>query len=202
MATPKLDEHTRKYLKEWGAAQMPTGQVVGGDMRPGYYRAFAVLGWIEKRKPWPVVGLQTIALRMNEDKHVGAVSLGLPVSPKTELYVNALLQTFGWDGRVWPYDNDGQWPEKTAEEEQVQGLLRKVNLLSTLTFPSTEQGIPSVRFYVAKSKGVFPIAPLEEINSPPVHLERFRALVEDPSPFHHDRDFDETVARFRPRILA
>lgn len=182
--SPPLDSKTREFLRSWGRHEMPSAQVTGGSVAPGYYRAFAVLGWIEQRNVFPVVGVQTILLRNQEDRNHGALTLGLPVTPKTELYVNALLQSFGWDGRVWPYDNDQAWPEGTADEPQVMGLLKKVGLGSTLAFPpNAERGIPTLRIHIAKRQGVFPLAPFEEIDSPPVHLERFRELVRDHSIF-------------------
>lgn len=185
-----LDPKAREILRSWGPNETPTGQVTGGDIRPGEYRALAILGWIEKKPgDLPRVGIQTVVLRLNEDKHIGAVTIGLPVSPRTELYVNAFLQTLGWDGRVWPYDNDKKWPEGSDDEEQVTGLLKRVGLSSTLTFPSNpDQGAPAVRIHIAKSHGAFAIAPTEEVDSPPVHLERFRALVADHSVFQPEKD--------------
>ncbi len=189
MAKSELDELTRSFLKRWETYEMPTGQVTGGDMKPGFYRILAVLGWIDK-KPGsvPTVGIQTLALRNQEDKHIGAITIGLPVTPRTELYVNAFLQSLGWDGRVWPYDNDNGWPVGTDDEDQLLGLIKRVELSSSLTFgPDPEKGgVPAMRFHVAQSHGAFYVAPFEEINSPPKHLERFRALVADPSVFHQE----------------
>lgn len=175
-----LGPKTPEFMKHWEKWELPCGQVTGGSITPGTYRGIAVLGWLEQRNGVPTVGLQTIVLRNQEDKHVGAVTLGFPVTPKTELYVNALLQTFGWDGRVWPYDDDKKWPDGTTDEDQVMGLIQKVGLSSTLTFaPQEGVGVPTVRLQIPKRSGPFQLPPLEEMNSPPVHLDRFRELVKD-----------------------
>ncbi len=181
-----LDPKTRDFLKSWGPQETPTAQVTNGDLHPGLYRAMATLAIVEKRRPWPVVGLQVLLLRRLEFKVVGSMTIGMPVTPKTELYVNALLQTFGWDGRVWP--DDGGWPTGSSDEEQIQQLMDKAGLISTLTFPSTENGVPLVEMPVAKVSAPFHLAPFEEVNSPPVHLARFRALVNNPPAFRKDTE--------------
>jgi hypothetical protein len=178
-----LDSKAREILRSWTPQEMPSAQVSGGEIRPGSYRAFAAIGWVEHRNGVPTVGLQTFVLR-HDNKHVGALTIGLPVTPRTELYVNALVQSFGWDGRVWPYDNDKGWPEGTDDEAQVLGLLARVNLASSMTFPSVgDKGVPAVRIEIPKSHGPFPLPPSTEVDSPPVHLARLRALIADPSIF-------------------
>jgi len=175
---------THDIFKTWNALEKPVAQVTGGAVRSGVYRTLAVLGWIEKKpNELPKVGIQTIILKTNEDKHVGALTLGLPVTPKTERYINALLQTYGWDGRVWPHDEDGGWPEGSADRDQILGLLDKVNLDATLTFAPGPKGVPAVRMNVTKSRGPFQLSPFDEIDSPPLHLLRFRDLVTDPTIF-------------------
>jgi hypothetical protein len=176
-----VDPKTREFLKSWGPHETPTAQVTDGELHPGIYRAMATTAIVEKRRLWPVVGLQVLLLRRLEFKFVGSMTIGLPVTPKTELYVNALLQTFGWDGRVWP-DEEG-WPTGTPDEQQIQQLLDRAGLISTLTFPSTENGAPLIEMPVAKTSAPFHLAPFEEVNSPPVHLARFRALVHNPPAF-------------------
>lgn len=184
---------THDVFKTWLPIETPIAQVTGGMVRAGTYRTFAVLGWIEKKfGQLPKVGIQTIILHAVHNKHMGALTLGLPVSPKTELYVNALLQTFGWDGRVWPHDEDGGWPEGSNDRDQILGLLDKVNLDATLTFAAGPQGVPAIRMNILKSRESFMLSPFDEINSPPVHLERFRALVADPSIFVPTKPRDGT----------
>jgi len=184
MAKNPIDPEVREFMRTLTPYEAPTAKVTGGKVRPGTYRSLAVLGWIERRKSWPVAGIQTILLRPKEDTHVGAVTIALPITPKTERFVNALLQMYGWDGRAWPHEDDKLWPEGTDDEPQVTALMAKIGLGATLTFPPhPEMGAPSVPLHVPKSNGFFPYAPVSEFNSPPVHLEKLRAFAMDPSPF-------------------
>lgn len=179
------DSLTRAFLKTWGPNEVPTAQITGGSVNPGTYRCMAVLGWVEKRAVWPVVALHTLVLRNVEYKPIATLTIVMPVTPKTELYVNALLQTFGWDGRVWPYDDDKGWPEGTgADEENLKKLLKQTAMSATLCFPSdTKDGAAVINIPIAKASSPFPLAPFQEVDSPPVHLERLRALCKDPSAF-------------------
>ena len=181
----KKDTKTRKFIADWGRREVPTAQVAAGSsIKPGDYRAFAILGWVEKHAGAAIVGLQMVVIQEQPFKNKGILTLGCPITPKTDLYVNALLQTLGWDGRVWPYKDHG-WPEGTDDEAQVVALVNQAKLGCTLTFaPDPEKGmVPMIPVHIAKSKEPFPLAPFEEIDSPPVHLEAFRALIADPSPF-------------------
>lgn len=182
----RMDATTRKFLESWGRRETPTAQVTGNPIKPGKYRAFAILGWVEKKHGAAIVGLQMIVVRETPFENMGTITVGLPVTPKTELYVNALLQTLGWDGRIWPYKDHG-WPEGTSDEEQVVALVQQAELGCTMTFvPDPEQGLPMIPMHIAKAQEPFPLAPFTEIDSPPVHLKAFRELVADPSPFAPD----------------
>lgn len=182
------DATTRELLRAWGPREVPLVQVTGGEIKPGTYRALATLGWIERRGPWAIVGVNMIVLNNNEDKPRGAVTLGLPVTKRTELYVNGFLCRLGWDGRVWPHDDDGGWPEKTDDEASLRDLMKKSNRMgSTLCFPShPERGVPIIKLPILKRSAPFNWAPFEpaELETPPAAvLDRFRKLCEDPSPF-------------------
>lgn len=189
MKMSAMDPKAREILRTWGQNETPTGLVTGGRIPQGEYRVLPILGWVEKKpNDLPRVGIQTIALRMNEDVHVGAITIGLPISERTERHAATLLQTMGWDGRLWPYDNDKKWPEGTTDEDQVNGLLKRLGLSSTMTFPSdSEQGARASRILVTKSNGPFAIAPTEIDEHPPL-LERLRGLVGDPSVFFPEKD--------------
>ena len=179
-----MDEITRQFVNEWGSNEVPTAKVVHGKVRPGPYYVFALLGWLEARRRWPVVGLRLALLQ--DDKNVGAVNMGLPLTPKTERHVCGFLQDLGWDGRVWPHKDHG-WPEGTHDELNVIGLLRTANLGSTLTFVPNENGeIPTVLMDVAKNRVPFLTAPFH--GTVPKHLEALRALASDRTPFTSDWD--------------
>jgi hypothetical protein len=191
MKEPRIDEKTREYMRLWGRGEVPTAQITGGKIEPGTYPALATLGWIERRGPVALVGVHFLMLQRQAHKAMATLSLGMPVTKRTELLVNSFLHYIGWDGRVWPYDADGGWPEKSEEDcAQIEALLAKLypKISSTLTFPSKpELGAKLIELPVLKRTAPYPLAPFEpvpESESPPVeHLDRFRELCQDPSPF-------------------
>lgn len=188
----KTDSKTRKFMERWGRREVPTAQVAGEPIKPGDYGAFALLGWVEAKDGTAIVGLQMAVLKEDPLTNMGLITIGMPVTPKTELHVNALLQSLGWDGRVWPYKDHG-WPEGTDDEQQVVALVSQAELGCTLTFvPDPEQGAPMIPIHITKSRDPFPLAPFElEITEQPQHLEALRDLIDDPSPFAPDTPSDE-----------
>lgn len=180
------DPQTQEYIRAWGIKDVPTATVEYGKIPLGDHPAFALLGWVEQRKTgWPVVGLRLTVLNQTLDKAIGSVTMGLPLTPKSERHVCCLLQDFGWDGRVWPYKDHG-WPEGTTEEAGLASLLKTAKLGATLTFPSDpEKGTPTVRLPVLKLKGTFSVAPFGDVTIPR-HLEALRSLAADPTPFVSD----------------
>ena len=194
MKEPQIDEKTREYLKKWGRREVPTAQITGGDITPGTYRGLATLGWIERKQGiLPVVGVHFLVLMNQSYTPKATLSLALPVTKNTELLVNSFLHYVGWDGRVWPYDGDGGWPENSEEDaEQVKVMLSRVAppIGSTLTFPSRpELGAPLITLPVLKRTAPYPWAPFEPVSedrdaeAPVTHLTRFRELCQDSSPF-------------------
>lgn len=194
MKEPKIDEKTRDYLKKWGRREVPTAQVQGGTIAPGMHQGFAAVGWIERRQGiMPFVGVHFMVLTKNtqEPKPLGTLSLGLPVTKTTELLVNSFLHYLGWDGRVWPFDEDGGWPtESKLDAAQIRIMLSRVSppVGSTLTFPSDpEKGMKVVPIPVFKRHSPYPWAPFEPVpeeeGAPAVHLARFRELCQDPYQF-------------------
>jgi len=187
-----IDAKTREYLRKWHRNEVPTAQITGGTANPGIYRALACLGWVERRGPFAVVGVHFLLMQNQADHPLGAtLSLAMPVTKNTELLVNSFLHLVGWDGRVWPYDGDGGWPEKSDDEEQMKTLLGKLHprVSATLTFPPANDGLGNacLRLPVVKRSAPYPLAPFEPVSedqeTPAVHLERFRELCKDPSPF-------------------
>jgi hypothetical protein len=189
MKEMKIDDKTREYLKKWHRNEVPTAQVTGGDVTPGIYRGLACLGWFERRGPFAICGVHFVLMHNQADKAFATLSLALPVTKNTELLVNSFLHLVGWDGRVWPYDADGGWPEKTEDEEQVRTMLDKLKprISATLTFPPSGRGATCLNLPVVKRSSPYPLAPFEPVpddqETPIVHINRFRELCLDPSPF-------------------
>jgi hypothetical protein len=190
MKEPKIDERTREFLRKWGRREVPTAQVTGGEVTPGTYRAMPFLAWMERRGPVALCGMHFILVHNQAWTPFGALSMAMPVSKNTELHINSFLHLVGWDGRVWPYDGDGGFPEDSPDDAaQLKEMLRKVKIRSTLTFPPTggPGGARVLTVNVLKRSSPFPFAPFEPLpegsDPPVVHLERFRELCKDPSPF-------------------
>ena len=191
MKEQKLDARTREYLRKWNPREVPTAQVTGGEVTPGVYRALPCLGWIERQGTFAVCGLHFLLLRNQEFKPIATLSIAMPVTKNTELHVNSFLHLLNWDGRVWPYDGDNGWPENSEEDcDQVKDMLGKLStrIGSTFTFPPTESGVPRLTLPVVKRSSPYHLAPFEPLpeeieTSPAIHLERFRELCRDPSPF-------------------
>lgn len=190
---PKYDRNTRRFMERWGRREVPTAQVAGDAIKPGEYHAFALLGWVESEGGSVIVGLQMAVIKEEPLTNMGLLTIGMPVTPKTELHVNALLETLGWDGRIWPYEDHG-WPEGTGDDEiQLASLVMQAKLGCSLTFVPAEQGPVMIPIHVAKSRDPFPLAPFElEVTEEPKHMDALRALIDDPSPFKEpESDSDE-----------
>jgi hypothetical protein len=191
MKEPKIDEKTRDYLRRWGRHEVPTAQITGGKVNPGTYRGLATLGWIERRGPISIVGVHFLVLQNQAYTPMATLSVAMPVTKNTELLINSFLHYVGWDGRVWPYDRDGGWPKEDSDDaKNLRDLMTKTRpkIASTLTFPSeAEGGAPLIEVPIVKRSAPFPWAPFEPVSedraTPAEHLERFRELCQDPSPF-------------------
>jgi len=134
-----------------------------------------------------ICGLQMVVIKEEPLTNMGILTLGMPVTEKTEAHVVGFLEDLGWDGRVWPF-NDHDWPEGTEDELQVVQLCKQAQLGCTMTFRPGDEGAPSVPIRVSKSREAYPLAPFREevVEGELKHLAAFRALVTDPSPFASD----------------
>jgi hypothetical protein len=189
MREMQVDEKTRDYIRNWGRSEVPTAQVTGGKVNPGTYRALATLGFVERRGPAAICCVHFLVLQNQAYTPMATLSLAMPVTKKTELHVNSFLHVLGWDGRVWPYDFDGGWPDNSPEDaEQIRIMLQKLKLGATLTFPGeAHHGVRLLDLPIVKRTSPFPLAPFEPVPedqpAPVIHLERFRDLCKDASPF-------------------
>ena len=136
-------------------------------------------------------GCTSCCYATRNSKPIATLSIAMPVTKNTELHVNSFLHLLNWDASVWPYDGDRGWPENSEEDcDQVKSMLGKLStrIGSTLTFPPTASGVPLLTLPVVKRSAPYHLAPFEPLpeeveTSPIVHLERFRELCRDPSPF-------------------
>jgi hypothetical protein len=197
----EIDKKTLEYLNRWGRHEVPTAQVVGRNpkekLTPGIHQWAAAIGWMFRKDLEPVCCIQFLILAPESFSILASVSLSMPVTKRTELYVNSFLHVVGWDGRVWPHDGDKGWPNGSEDARQVRDLLNKGNpkLGSTLTFPpriSSSLGTSSsiiLHLPISNVSKPFPIAPFVPVlvpegqQAPVENLKRFRALCKDPSPF-------------------
>jgi hypothetical protein len=180
------DQQTKDYIQAWGVQDVPTASVSHGKFPLGRYHAFALLGWVKQRKAnWPVIGLQLTVLEQGGIKAIGGLTMGLPITPKSDRQVCLFLEDLGWDGRVWPYKDHG-WPEGMEEEPGLLSLLRTAKLGATLTFPPCAQGTPTVSIPVHHRSKPFSVAPFVEQFSDPQYLNELRLLANDPTPFASD----------------
>lgn len=192
----RQDPKTQEFIRLWGKKEMPVAQVNHGKILLGDHPAFALLGWVEQRRVgWPVVGLRLSVLNplsptSKEAEVIGGITIGLPLSPKTEYHVCGFLEDLGWDGRVWPYKDHG-WPEGTEDEAGLVSLLRSANMGSTLTFPPQALGTPTVKVPVLSTKKPFMVAPFDDAPMPR-HVFALRDLAANPHPFVSDWGTQET----------
>ena len=190
----KIDSKTREFLRQWSPFEVPTAQVTGGKVpNQGTYRALPVLGGMGFQDTAlgriSVGGVHFLLLRRFNDSPFATLSLAMPVTRNTELYINSFLHLLGWDGRVWPTDQtEAEWPNTDpAEVEQLVILMRNARMGATLTFPPSGPGVPVLEVPVYKLHSPYQVAPFEPLpegaESPVVHLARFRELARDPTIF-------------------
>ncbi len=188
MKEMKVDKKTREYLNKWGRLEVPTAQVTGGKVSPGTYRCLAVLGFIERRDVVAICCVHFLVLQHQAFTPMATLSVAMPVTKNTELLVNSFLHVVGWDGRVWPYDGDGGWPENSPEDaDQLRAMLQKIRIGATFAFPADGPGVPLLNLPIVKRSAPYPLAPFEPVAddqpAPIRHIDRFRALCQDASPF-------------------
>ncbi len=120
----------------------------------------------------------------SEPKPAGTLLIELPILAETEKPTVAVLESFGWDGRVWPVDEG--WPTDTDDEISIRALLNQANLAATMTFPSEDEGTKTQSVNVERAKGPFLMPPLPEPETEPdPHLvERLRELCKEPAIFY------------------
>ena len=189
MKPPEMDERTRDYIRRWHKSEIPYAQITGELVTPGIYRGVPCLAWMEKQGNLVICGTHFVLMQNMADKPISTLTIAMPVTKNTELVVNTFLHLLGWDGRIWPLDGDGGWPEKSDEEEALRTMLTKVRTRTsaTFTFPPSEKGATCLNLPVRSRNKPYALAPFEPVpedDPPPIrHIDRFRQLVKDPSVF-------------------
>ena len=186
----EIDKKTLEYLNRWGRHEVPTAQVTTEtNLSPGTHRWMATIGWMFRKDFEPFCCIQFLLISPVTFSPIGCISLSMPVTKRTELYVNTFLHVAGWDGRVWPYDGDGGWPYDSEDAAELREMLNEgtPKLGSTLTFPPKTNGSVVLSLPIHDMSKPFPLAPFMPVpkghQDPVENLDRFRALCKDPSPF-------------------
>jgi hypothetical protein len=188
--TKKAETAIKAYVKNTDPRDLAYGRVIGGyaDAHAGPFRLLPVLGHLRLEFGVTILALSTILLRTFDDKHMGTLGWNLPVNERTEKRVCGLLTSFGWDGRIWPFD--AGWPDGLTEETGLRVLLKDARILGTFVFPPEPQGNRVLRVEVQKLSNDFPLSPEippeDYIEPTEAQLEKFRQLVAEPSVFLND----------------
>jgi len=190
----------RKLRRTYDSAEVteeqkrfPVGKVVSSPVK-GEFQALPVLGWISLRKGTEIKILNLALLLLREGKVSGMLHMDVPIYPETQSNTMAMLQNFGWDGRVWPLDEG--WPTGTPDEEGHRHLLVQTKLVATIVFPPSETGgHATLNVEVSRAKGPFfmPPLPAAEIDPDPVLVAKFETLCQDYAVFYPEPSLGHTI---------
>lgn len=157
----KADKEVTAQLTE-EQKRLPSGKVVTTPIK-GEFLTLPLLGWcaVRQRENVPLVMLGLALLR--DDKIRGMLHVELPIyKGETDVATVAMLDAFGWDGRVWKPGDEG-WPTgDDANREQLQFMMSEIGLAATLTFPPDfETGNSNAQMVdVTRARGPFLMPPL------------------------------------------
>lgn len=164
--------------------ELPTGKLLSSPIK-GDFLALPLFGWVATRAGdrVPLVMLTLLLMRsLDEPTPCGTLEVTLPFLETTQLATFAVLERFGWDGRVWPRDEG--WPNgDSVEEANLRSLMHEAKLRATLTFPPSDKGAALQSVTVSRARGPFLMPPLPEPEGvvDPDKLARLQALCADPS---------------------
>jgi hypothetical protein len=164
--------------------KLPVGKVLTAPVK-GDFLTIPLCAWFSRRLKvgTPLLMLRLLLISGPEDgQPKGLLEIELPIFDDTERATLAVLNRYGWDGRVWPLDEG--WPNGNSDEEnQLRALLEQAKLQATLTFPPGETGISAQAVTVSRARGPFlmPPLPAPEGEADPEKLARFRELYMDPT---------------------
>lgn len=159
--------------------KLPVGTIVSDPVK-GDFLTIPLFGWIghRVRTRTPLVMLTTLLIpSLEEPAPRGTLQIELPIFEDTELQTLAVLERYGWDGRVWPHDPG--WPDSDDEQaESLKGLIAQADLKSTFVFPNSG----ALPVTVSRARGPFLMPPLEAATEEanPVKLAKLRELCSRP----------------------
>jgi hypothetical protein len=164
------------------------GKVISDPVK-GEFFALPLFGWVgvREQKNTPLVMLVLMLFRSVDDPRPrGTLQIELPVHEDTELATLAVLERFGWDGRIWP-EEEGWPPPGSDDEANLLALLEQSgNLLNTFTFPPGEEGAAAQKVDVQRARGPFLMPPLPKPEGEPdeYKLKKLRELCANPVVFY------------------
>ena len=164
--------------------RFPVGRVVSSPVK-GECMGLPMLGWISLRKGSEIRLLMLALLLLREGKPIGLLNVEIPIYPETERNTLWMLQSFGWDGRVWPKDEG--WPTGSADEPGLQHMLGQAGLVSSIVFPPSKTGDhATMDVNISRAKGNFFMPPLPdaEVDPDPKLVSRFHELCLDYKVFY------------------
>lgn len=191
-ATPKFTGLTEEQLR------LPVGQIVSAPAK-GDFLALPLFGWVSVRPSGiPLIIVASLLMRsLTNMKARATFKLELPIYPETEVATLAVLERFGWDGRIWP--RDAGWPTGTGQdEENILALMNAAGLVSTLTFSPQDKGILAQPVHVARAQGPFLMPPFAAPDEPPSEekMALLRKLYGEPEIFY------PPIAKTEPSALG
>lgn len=179
--------------------RLPVGRVVTSPVK-GEFLALPMLAWVSLRKGTDIRLLMMALFLLRDGKISGMINIEFPIYPETEQNTIAMLQKYGWDGRIWP--TDPGWPSGTPDEEGHRDILDQVALVASIVFPPVGDGHAAMNVSVERAKGNFFMPPLPEaeVDLDPALVARFRELCENYKVFYpvkaestEKRDHGETL---------
>lgn len=163
--------------------RLPVGTVKSEPVK-GDFLTIPLFGWVSTRVKThtPLVMLVVLLIRQGDETPHGTLQIELPIFAETELQTLAVLERYGWDGRVWP--TDPGWPDGNGEdEESLKALIAQAGLKATFVFPPNDAGVSVQEVKVTRARGPFLMPPLPEPDrEPDPHkLARLRELCDNPT---------------------
>lgn len=167
--------------------KLPVGKLVSPPIK-GEFLSLPLLSWIGVREKvdTPLVLLVVMLFKSMEDMEPrGTLQIELPVIEETQLATVAFLESYGWDGRIWPHDEG--WPlEGTDEETNTRAMIEQAELSNTLVFPGADEGFNPPLVKVGRARGPFLMPPLPKPETEPdlLKVEKLTELCNNPSLFY------------------
>jgi hypothetical protein len=175
----KVRRSTENELVTEAQQRLPVGKVVSTPVK-GVFLGLPLMGWISLRKNSEVRLLMLALLLIRDGGVKGILHVEIPIYPETERDALWMLQSFGWDGRIWP--TDPGWPTGTEDEANHTHFLEQSGLVASFVFPPVAGGAhATMNVDIQRAKGNFFMPPLPEAaeEPDPKLAARFQELCQD-----------------------